>query len=280
MKNKEMLIRLKIEIQNILNQLNSLKSKKQEEIREINKVKKEFICLDKILTSDLPVNRETAPVFEAISASGDFVSHQLSDLLERSTLDKQIFYTAASTASATVLTIANTASLDIHVPLGIKQEVLELTSGDREKTKQEISNFLKIVSPYLVDIYLNANENLDIVSAEPERGAVGLMREVVNQALSILANDDEIKNQAWLVPDSSSRSGITMAHRLKYIAEIKSLDSKSRELIEENAELFKATVKNLNALFHKRKQLDKEEAKLFFYQAETLLKILSNSIKL
>lgn len=281
MKSKGLLAELKDKISRILKQLNALKDRKRSEIREINKMEEKFTCLNQILASDIPVNDDTIPVFNAVSASGDFVSNQLSDLLGTAALSEQAFFATASTGSSAILTVTNTAAtFNVYIPPEIKRKVLELTSGLREERKQEIINFLKGISPHLADIYLNANENLDIISVEPERGAAGLMREIVDQTLGILAKDNEIKKQTWFVPDPTSDSGITRAHRLKYIAETKSLNNKAKELIEENAELFKVTVKNLNESFHKRKQLDKEETKSFFYQAETLLKILSNSIKL
>jgi hypothetical protein len=279
MKSIKILVELKEKIKKIIKELNVLKEKKREEIREINKIEQKFACLDKILASDLPVNEETISIFEAVSASGDFVSDKLLDLFEASVFNEQAIFATTNTASSAMLTFSTSIS-NIHISPKIKQNILELTSEYREKERQKIVSFLKVVSPHLVDIYQNANENLDMVSVEPERSAAGLMREVVDQVLDILAKDEEIKSQAWFVPDKSSRSGVTRAHRLRYIAESKTLDNKTEELIKENAGLFIITVKNLNKSFHKRKKLDAEESKSFFYQAETLLKILSNSIKI
>jgi hypothetical protein len=135
------------------------------------------------------------------------------------------------------------------------------------------------ISTHLVDIYDAAHENLDFVSKDGGRGALGLMREIINQTLGILAPDAEIQKQEWYEADSTSRTGVTRKHRVRYIAEKKAKNDICKQIITNNIDLFDEVVNALNK-FHKRGKLGNEEAEIFFYQTETSVEVICDCIKL
>jgi len=85
------------------------------------------------------------------------------------------------------------------------------------KENIELSKTLESISPFLKDVYLSAllsfnqkNNKLRFNNCSTN------FRELFRLFFEEVAPDSEIKKAHWFVPDSSSKNGITRAHRVKY----------------------------------------------------------------
>jgi len=278
-KKDNILSKLKNKVVSLIKQLDAISKKKRDELSKIEDIKQKYNYMKEIISSDLPVNSESLPIFEAINSSANYSSIQISKLFETAIQNEQIYFAVNTTAANTVSTIVSYPEFSNVIPSMLKENIYSYLSGEHERKKQKISKFLNNLSPHLSNTYLGAYENLSIVSYDPERGAIALMREVVNQTLGILASDDEIKKQTWYLAEPSSKTGVTRKHRIRYITEVKARNHESAELIMNNADLFDLIVEKLNKM-HERNKLDVIESRGFFYQAEELLEILAGSINL
>lgn len=76
---------------------------------------------------------------------------------------------------------------------------------------------LQEIDPHLVTMRDGAWSA--VTSSEPDalRQAAHSGRELIDQVLKQGAPDDGVKQQHWYTPDSSSKSGITRRHRLRYL---------------------------------------------------------------
>lgn len=277
-KNNHILNQLKKEIKDILAQLKLLRQKKQEEVKKINESIEKYAVLSEMILPDLPVNDDTFPIFEAIQASGDSASAYINNLFHDAVMADGAYTIVTSTGSAAMLSIASAQALSEHLDIKVKHKALELYSHTREQAKQEIVDFLRLIAPHLESIYLSVYESLDLISTDPARNAVAVMREVINQTLTLLAPDKDVLDKYGKAPKTPS--GISWANRIKYIAETKTTDETSKKLILNMTKLFRETINDLSGTLKERAETNIEKAKARLYQAEHLLKTLAELIHL
>lgn len=279
-KPQDIIKKLQSTIRAIREKIKKLIQKKQEEIKTLKKIDQNYNYLGTILDIKLPLDSEGEKFLGLVYGTASTVNFQISQqfmvTMQNEVLNNIVYNTSASGVSA-VMSYPDFAPL---IPVEIKKEIYSDMAEDHETKKEKIKDFLNKISPHLVDIYLSAYENLDITVHDPERGALGLIREVINQVLGLLAPDEEIKQNAqWFTPDPNSKTGITRKYRVRYIAETKTKNEEFKKILIETGDLFDDTVNALNK-FHKRGKLSGKETRSFLYQAEQLLEILCDSINI
>lgn len=132
------------------------------------------------------------------------------------------------------------------------------------------------IDPHLVEI--RAGGWSAIASAEPDalRQAAHSARELIEQVLKISSPDELVKQQAWYKPDSSSRSGVTRRHRLKFLVE----RGRSRysqgdlHIAEKVCDLVQAIDAKLQALSHSRTTPQRSDVEDALLSAEIALRRL------
>lgn len=133
----------------------------------------------------------------------------------------------------------------------------------RRERRKEVKTYLKKISPHLVNMYDGAWESLETNYSDPARGAAFQMREVVSQALDLLANN---------------QNGLTRRDKLEHIAANKAKDNFNKELIESSIKAFLDNYEALNDA-HKRELLNKQSVESLLFQADDLLMLLLGAIR-
>lgn len=115
---------------------------------------------------------------------------------------------------------------------------------------------LQAIDPHLVTIRDGAWSA--VTSSEPDalRQAAHSGRELIDQVLKQAAPDQKVMPQGWYTADSSSKSGVTRKHRLRYIMQtFRNDESESNRRVAEKAcDLVLAIDDKLKALAHARVQ--------------------------
>ncbi|MDD5045041.1 MAG: hypothetical protein PHU91_01290 [Candidatus Omnitrophica bacterium] len=274
---KKILLELVENIVKIRNKLNEIIKHKLGEIKKLTELDDKYSTIEEILKLDIPVNNDIASFLASVGDTISFVEGKITKYESPSSIDDMPFYSAMVSGTTIMMSLSSVPNFDTIIPNDTKKKIYRHISEEHKEKKIRVTQFLEKISPHLVPIYYSAYDNLEVVSSDPERGAMALMREIIDHVLGILAPNDDVKIKNWFVSEPTSKTGITRKHRVRYIAENKTKNAEYKELIIENAEIFEEVINALNK-FHKRGVLNKDEAKAFFYQAEELLEILCDCV--
>jgi hypothetical protein len=101
------------------------------------------------------------------------------------------------------------------------QNWLEITAEGKEALDRGACDALDAalaeLGEHLVDMRAEAFAALARGTEESVRQASHSGRELIGQTLRLGAPDEAVKEQPWFTPDSTSKSGITRRHRLRYV---------------------------------------------------------------
>jgi hypothetical protein len=135
---------------------------------------------------------------------------------------------------------------------------------------------LHSIGPHLVEIRAGAWSA--VASKEPDalRQAAHSGRELIDQVLKQAALDADVIAQSWFIADSSSKSGVTRKHRLRYIMlKFRQHESDSELRVAEKAcELVLAIDDRLMGLSHSRTQPTRSDVEDAMAGAEIALRRL------
>jgi hypothetical protein len=157
---------------------------------------------------------------------------------------------------------------------------VEITSSGREALERgaidPLDSVLLEISPHLVEVRAGAWEAVSSGRSDSLRQAAHSGRELIDQVLKEGAPDDLLKEQPDFVPDSSSSTGVTRKHRLKYLMKkYKGTESKSSLRIAEEAyDLLIAVDDRLKGLSHSRNMSPKQDIVDALQTAEVALRAI------
>ncbi len=212
-----------------------------------------------------------------VTASG----YNLAKTLEQSTSQmafyvddgrmEQAIYTASSAGDSGVGTVASAATLS-YPPDQLPQSYYRLDSMMNQRIDQStISERLQLIDSTIAQQYKNAWQALYSTDEDPTRAPMFLMREVLTQLYHHFAPDDKVKE--FLIPNNKEK--ITRKNRIDYIASIMDSWKKQTFLLQEKA--FLDIYQELSSA-HKHGNLDVDKSKGFLYQANSLIKLLLDSV--
>lgn len=157
---------------------------------------------------------------------------------------------------------------------------VEITPSGRDALERGVidsldSALLKI-SPHLVEVRAGAWEAVSSGRADSLRQAAHSGRELIDQVLKEGAPDEKIRNEPDFIANSSSSTGITRKHRLKYLMKkFKGTESKSSLHIADKAiDLVIAVDDQLKGLSHSRDMPPKDDIIDALQEAEVALRAL------
>lgn len=113
---------------------------------------------------------------------------------------------------------------------------------------------LHAIDPHLVTIREGAWSAVTSNESDALRQAAHSGRELIDQVLKHAAPDQTVTQQSWYLSDSSSKSGVTRKHRLRYIVQTYRTDESESNLrvAEKACELVLAIDQKLKAFAHGR----------------------------
>ena len=142
--------------------------------------------------------------------------------------------------------------------------------GENALTRRSLDSLdeaLLAIEPHLLEVRAGAWSAVN--SSEPDalRQAAHSARELIDQTLKVGAPDEQIKNKDWYLADSSSRTGVTRRHRLRFLVERGNATHSENELriADKACELVLAVDQRLQAASHAREtpiRADIEDAML------------------
>lgn len=142
------------------------------------------------------------------------------------------------------------------------------------KILDDLDDVLMNIDPHLVEIRDGAWSAVTSNTPDALRQAAHSGRELIEQTLRIAAPNEEIENQDWYTPDSSSRNGITRRHRLKLIMiKYRQQESKTDLKIAEKAcELILEIDRKLQSMSHDSTSPNRMDVEDSLRTAETTLR--------
>jgi hypothetical protein len=240
------------------------------QIETANKVRSEW------KTISLSLNKED---LNEVTASGVYMTRDWLKQAESTYSTLKIPFSMVSLASGTAGTFAEATAVSAGIANApISPELIKLLASVRQRSEQdELINRLNQVEPSLGRIYVNAWSNLYTAPFDPTRGPMFLMREVIRQLIDHYVSEEEIKNQSDFVPDSTSRSGVTLRHKLEYLSKFKTKDTVAAQSLKDGIELF-INIYNKLSSAHKPGELDIDKTKDFLFQANSLIKLFLDMV--
>lgn len=157
---------------------------------------------------------------------------------------------------------------------------VEITATGRDALERgaldTLDDALIKIKPHLADVRAGAWEAVHSGRADSLRQAAHSGRELIDQVLKEGAPDDQIKAQKDFVANSSSSSGVTRKHRLKFLMKkYKGAESVSALTVADAAyDLVIAVDDRLKAASHSRKVPLKQEVVDALCTAEVALRAL------
>jgi hypothetical protein len=120
---------------------------------------------------------------------------------------------------------------------------------------------LSLIDPSLADTYREIGQAYHGTTADPARGAIGLMRQVFDHFFYKLASDDAVRDSPYWKPKSGSEPNhVTRRERMTYAAHTHIRDQARAETIIANIDHILETYQILNSL-HKRGALSTKQAR-------------------
>jgi hypothetical protein len=157
---------------------------------------------------------------------------------------------------------------------------VEITSAGRAALEHGaldvLDSSLIRISPHLAEIRAGAWEAVNSGRADSLRQAAHSGRELIDQVLKEGAPDEQVKAQADFIADTSSSTGVTRKHRLKFLMKIyKGMDSASELSVAEKAiDLVIAVDDRLKGASHARNVPPKQDIVDALNAAEVALRTL------
>jgi hypothetical protein len=157
---------------------------------------------------------------------------------------------------------------------------VEITSSGREALERgaldPLDSALQKISSHLVELRAGAWEAVSSGRADSLRQAAHSGRELIDQVLKEGAPDNILKKEPDFVPDSSSSTGVTRKHRLKYLMKkFKRTESgSSLRIADEACDLVIAVDERLKGLSHARDMPPKQDIVDALQAAEVALRAL------
>jgi hypothetical protein len=145
----------------------------------------------------------------------------------------------------------------------------------RRQTLDDLDEALLKIGPQLVELREGAWSALASGQPDAARQAAHSARELIDQVLKEGAADDAVKTATWFKPDSSSKTGVTRRHRLRYVMEMNIGQISDTDLTEAEAacDLVHASATRLMALSHSRAIVsDLDDVRGTIQVAETALR--------
>lgn len=268
--NKKQIEKDRQKLQRINEKICSDKKKIKKQLSCMADLQDDFGLIDELYGTELPWQKNFDPIFRSLS--------ETIDIAEKAIIPHEVsvipYLTVASgTASTLVTSLASSATLNAAamdsawlVSDPLLRKIKRANKQDKDKRQKEIKSFLQRVFPHLVETYQGVWECFSVNDYDPERGALGKMREVVNQTIKELAPKARRDKMKW-------------KQRYVYVIRHYARNDESKILLENSLKVFLKTAGQLNK-FHARNALQKDSVENLLYQAEDLLYKLATNIDL
>jgi hypothetical protein len=158
------------------------------------------------------------------------------------------------------------------------EDWVEITDAGRRafarRALDSLDDALLRIDGHLVELREGAWAALAARRPDGPRQAAHSARELIDQTLKTAAPDIEVRAMADFKPDTSSQSGITRRHRLKYLLACihGSVSGSDLKIVEQACDLTLAVDEKLKALSHSRETALAEDARDALVAAEMALR--------